>query len=145
MRWMIVTDYLRRVCRASEGEAEHSRCDCPAERKVARTLSYSYTAAGLPRYVSRLVPGVRNKAETGDVALKIINCGTGIHAREITGVSLLPNLPAHWVTYTNLHLAIDPDTNRELDRIPIRADRTLIVGFTELQPTGRGKDMMLKG
>src|SRR3546814_12285950 len=97
MRWMIVTDYLRRVCRASEGEAEHSRCDCPAERKVARTLSYSYTAAGLPRYVSRLVPGVGNKAERGDVALKIINCGTGIHAREITGVSLLANLPAHWL------------------------------------------------
>ncbi len=72
-----------------------------------------------------------NKAERGDVALKIINCGTGIHAREITGVSLLANLPAHWFAYTNLDLAIAPATSREIDIIIIAEDRILIVDLKD--------------
>lgn len=63
--------------------------------------------------------------------MKIINCGTGIHAREITGVSLLANLPAHWFAYTNLDLAIAPATSREIDIIIVAEDRILIVDLKD--------------
>ena len=57
--------------------------------------------------------------------MKIINCGTGIHAREIRGVSLLSGLPAHWFAYTNLDLALAPGSSREIDVIIVAEDRIL--------------------
>jgi serine/threonine protein kinase len=59
--------------------------------------------------------------------LKILNCGTGIHAREITGVSLLAGLPDHWFAYTNLDLATATATSREIDIIIVAEDRILVV------------------
>ncbi len=63
--------------------------------------------------------------------LKILNCGTGIHAREITGVSLLASLPSHWFAYTNLDLAIATGANREIDVIIVAEDRILVVDLKD--------------
>lgn len=63
--------------------------------------------------------------------MKIINCGTGIHAREITGVSLLSNLPPHWFAYTNLDLAIAAGANREIDVIIVAEDRIFVVDLKD--------------
>jgi hypothetical protein len=63
--------------------------------------------------------------------LKIINCGTGIHAREITGVSLLAGLPSHWFAYTNLDLAIAAGASREIDVIIVAEDRILVVDLKD--------------
>lgn len=63
--------------------------------------------------------------------MKIINCGTGIHAREITGVSLLASLPDHWFAYTNLDLAIAAGESREIDVIIVAEDRILVVDLKD--------------
>jgi vacuolar-type H+-ATPase subunit F/Vma7 len=62
-------------------------------------------------------------SEWGRITLKILNCGAGIHAREITGVSLLAGLPDHWFAYTNLDLATATATSREIDIIIVAEDR----------------------
>src|SRR3546814_1575736 len=56
---------------------------------------------------------------------------TLFRSREITGVSLLANLPAHWFAYTNLDLAIAPATSREIDIIIVAEDRILIVDLKD--------------
>ncbi len=63
--------------------------------------------------------------------MKIINCGTGIHAREIGGVSLLAGLPPHWFAYTNLDLAIATGSSREIDVIIVAEDRILVVDLKD--------------
>ncbi|WP_425998245.1 AAA domain-containing protein [Caulobacter sp. DWR1-3-2b1] len=63
--------------------------------------------------------------------MKIINCGTGIHAREITGISLLAGLPSHWFAYTNLDLAIATGASREIDVIIVAEDRILVVDLKD--------------
>ena len=63
--------------------------------------------------------------------MKILNCGSGIHAREVAGVSLLAGLPNHWYAYTNLDLAIGPGSSREIDVIIVAEDRILVVDLKD--------------
>ena len=63
--------------------------------------------------------------------MKIINCGRGIHAREVKGISALASLPSHWFAYTNLDLASAPGHSREIDVIIVADDRILVVDLKE--------------
>jgi hypothetical protein len=49
--------------------------------------------------------------------LKIINCGNGLHKREVKGIEALASLPSNWFAYTNLDLATAPGSSREIDAI----------------------------
>ncbi len=59
--------------------------------------------------------------------MKIINCGNGLHEREVTGIETLTSLPPHWFAYTNLDLATAPGSSREIDVIVVADDRILVV------------------
>lgn len=65
------------------------------------------------------------------MGLKIINCGNGVHQREVTGISLLSALPPNWYAYTNLDLANAPGTSREIDVIIVAEDRILVVDLKD--------------
>ncbi len=59
--------------------------------------------------------------------MKIINCGNGLHEREVKGIETLASLPPHWFAYTNLDLATAPGSSREIDVIIVADDRILVV------------------
>lgn len=63
--------------------------------------------------------------------MRITNCGSGIHPREVPGVSILASLPNDWFAYTNLDLATAPGTSREIDIIMVVEDRILIVDLKD--------------
>lgn len=65
------------------------------------------------------------------VGLKIINCGNGIHEREVKGIETLASLPPHWFAYTNLDLATAPGLSREIDVIIVADDRILVVDLKD--------------
>ncbi|NNU40590.1 AAA family ATPase [Rhizobium sophorae] len=59
--------------------------------------------------------------------MKIINCGNGLHEREVKGIESLASLPPHWFAYTNLDLATAAGSSREIDVIIVADDRILVV------------------
>ncbi|WP_341631181.1 AAA domain-containing protein [Sphingomonas agri] len=63
--------------------------------------------------------------------MKIINCGRGLHEREVKGISSLAGLPSHWFAFTNLDLANAPGTSREIDVIMVVDDRILVVDLKD--------------
>lgn len=63
--------------------------------------------------------------------MKIINCGQGLHEREVKGISTLAGLPSHWFAYTNLDLASAPGHSREIDVIIIADDRIFVVDLKD--------------
>ena len=63
--------------------------------------------------------------------MKIINFGTGIHAREVKGVQKLKTLPGSWVAYTNVDLIISAHKSREIDVIMITPDRILLIDLKD--------------
>jgi serine/threonine protein kinase len=63
--------------------------------------------------------------------LKIYNKGRGVHEREIVGIEKLRDeLPADWIAFTNLELAL-PYGGREIDVILIIEDRILLVDLKD--------------
>ncbi len=69
--------------------------------------------------------------QAGGRLLKIINCGKGLHEREVKGISMLMGLPPHWYAFTNLDLANAPGTSREIDVIMVIDDRILVVDLKD--------------
>lgn len=67
----------------------------------------------------------------GGVSLKVINCGKGLHEREVKGIEALASLPAHWFAYTNLDLATAPGSSREIDVIIVADDRILVIDLKD--------------
>ncbi len=63
--------------------------------------------------------------------MKITNCGSGIHRREVVGVDRLKALPANWYAFTNLDLAMSPGKSREIDVIIIADDRIFLVDLKD--------------
>lgn len=63
--------------------------------------------------------------------MKIINCGSGLHAREVKGIESLASLPSQWFAYTNLDLATAPGSSREIDVIIVADDRILVVDLKD--------------
>ena len=63
--------------------------------------------------------------------MQITNCGSGIHPREITGVSMISALPPEWYAYTNLDLATAVGVSREIDVIMVVEDRILVVDLKD--------------
>lgn len=63
--------------------------------------------------------------------MRIINCGNGLHEREVKGIESLSSLPAHWFAYTNLDLATAPGSSREIDVIIVADDRILVVDLKD--------------
>jgi serine/threonine protein kinase len=63
--------------------------------------------------------------------LKIINCGNGLHEREVKGIETLASLPPHWFAFTNLDLATAPGSSREIDVIIVADDRILVVDLKD--------------
>lgn len=63
--------------------------------------------------------------------MRIINCGNGLHEREVKGIEALASLPNHWFAYTNLDLATAPGTSREIDVIIVTDDRILVVDLKD--------------
>ncbi|MFM9859766.1 NERD domain-containing protein kinase family protein, partial [Pseudoxanthobacter sp. M-2] len=63
--------------------------------------------------------------------MKIINCGKGLHEREVKGIESLASLPAHWFAYTNLDLATAPGSSREIDVIIVADDRILVIDLKD--------------
>ncbi|ESX57009.1 AAA domain-containing protein [Mesorhizobium sp. C416B] len=63
--------------------------------------------------------------------MKIINCGNGLHVREVKGIETLASLPSHWFAYTNLDLATAPGSSREIDVIIVADDRILVVDLKD--------------
>lgn len=63
--------------------------------------------------------------------MKIINCGNGLHEREVKGIDALASLPPHWFAYTNLDLATAPGSSREIDVIIVADDRILVVDIKD--------------
>ena len=63
--------------------------------------------------------------------MQITNCGSGIHPREITGVSMISALPSDWYAYTNLDLATAVGASREIDVIMVVEDRILVVDLKD--------------
>lgn len=63
--------------------------------------------------------------------MKIINCGNGLHEREVKGIETLVSLPAHWFAYTNLDLATAHGSSREIDVIIVADDRILVVDLKD--------------
>ena len=51
--------------------------------------------------------------------MQVINCGRGVHAREVKGVERLKTLPKDWYAFTNLELAMGIGRARELDLIMV--------------------------
>lgn len=58
--------------------------------------------------------------------MQIINCGRGVHVREVKGVGRLKTLPKDWYAFTNLELATGIGRSRELDVI-IVADHMIFL------------------
>ena len=65
------------------------------------------------------------------MCLKIINCGKGLHEREVKGIESLASLPQQWFAYTNLDLATAPGSSREIDIIIVADDRILVVDLKD--------------
>lgn len=63
--------------------------------------------------------------------MKIINCGKGLHEREVKGIESLASLPPKWFAYTNLDLATAPGSSREIDVIIVADDRILVVDLKD--------------
>ena len=63
--------------------------------------------------------------------MKIINCGNGLHEREVKGIEALASLPGNWFAYTNLDLATAPGSSREIDVIIVADDRILVVDLKD--------------
>jgi len=63
--------------------------------------------------------------------MKIINCGSGIHSREVKGVEKLQSLPANWVAYTNVDLISGPHKTCEIDVILITPDRIMLIDLKD--------------
>lgn len=67
--------------------------------------------------------------------MKIINCGSGIHSREVKGVEKLQSLPANWVAYTNVDLICGPHKTCEIDVILITPDRIMMIDLKDWRGT----------
>jgi hypothetical protein len=65
------------------------------------------------------------------MCLRIINCGKGLHERELKGIESLASLPPQWFAYTNLDLATGPGSSREIDVIIVADDRILVVDLKD--------------
>lgn len=63
--------------------------------------------------------------------MKITNCGSGVHAREVAGVQKLQSLPAKWFAYTNLDLIFSINKTREIDVVLVAPDRVLLIDFKD--------------
>lgn len=63
--------------------------------------------------------------------MKIINCGKGIHRREVPGVDKLAQLPDAWFAFTNLDLALPGKGMREIDVIMVIDDRMILVDLKD--------------
>lgn len=63
--------------------------------------------------------------------MKITNCGSGIHQREIVGINELRKLPDTWYAYTNLDLIVARGKSREIDVIIIADDRLFLVDLKD--------------
>jgi hypothetical protein len=75
------------------------------------------------------------------LALRINNCGRGIHRNEVKGVETLRDaLPADWFAFTNLDLVIDAGTAREVDMIIISPRYVFIVDLKNWSGKVSGSD-----
>lgn len=72
--------------------------------------------------------------------MKIVNCGSGLHTREVSGIESLASLPSHWFAYTNLDLAIAPGSSREIDVIIVADDRILLVDLKDWRGPVESRD-----
>jgi serine/threonine protein kinase len=63
--------------------------------------------------------------------MRITNCGTGIHQREISGIEQLQSLPNEWYAYTNLDIVNAPGTSREIDVILVADDRIFLIDIKD--------------
>lgn len=63
--------------------------------------------------------------------MKIVNCGRGVHQREVDGLEKLRGLPDSWVAFTNLDLALPGKGLREIDLIMVLDDRVLLVDLKD--------------
>jgi serine/threonine protein kinase len=63
--------------------------------------------------------------------VKIINCGSGIHAREVVGVNALQKLPREWFAYTNLDLIFSAHKSREIDVVLVAPDRVMLIDLKD--------------
>ncbi len=63
--------------------------------------------------------------------MQIINCGKGVHKREVRGVERLRDLPASWYAFTNLDLATGAGQSREIDVVIIADDRIFVVDLKD--------------
>ncbi|WP_177218332.1 AAA domain-containing protein [Caulobacter sp. UNC279MFTsu5.1] len=63
--------------------------------------------------------------------MQIINCGRGVHAREVVGIEKLRALPKHWFAFTNLELAMGTGRSREIDVVVIADDRIFLVDLKD--------------
>jgi len=63
--------------------------------------------------------------------MKIVNCGRGVHQREVAGIEKLQSLPDSWIAFTNLDLALPGKGLREIDVIMILDDRILLLDLKD--------------
>lgn len=63
--------------------------------------------------------------------MKITNCGSGIHQREIVGINKLAKLPDTWYAYTNLDLIVSRGKSREIDVIIVADERIFLVDLKD--------------
>lgn len=63
--------------------------------------------------------------------MKIVNCGRGVHQREVDGLEKLRGLPDNWVAFSNLDLALPGKGLREIDLIMVLDDRVLLVDLKD--------------
>lgn len=63
--------------------------------------------------------------------MKIVNCGRGVHRREVRGVDRLRALPESWYAFTNLDLATGVGQSREIDVIIVADDRVFVIDLKD--------------
>ena len=63
--------------------------------------------------------------------MQVINCGRGVHKREVRGIDLLRVLPSTWYAFTNLDLATGVGRSREIDVVIVADDRIFIVDLKD--------------
>lgn len=63
--------------------------------------------------------------------MNIVNCGRGVHQREVDGLEKLRALPDNWLAFSNLDLAIPGKGLREIDLIMILDDRVLLIDLKD--------------
>lgn len=63
--------------------------------------------------------------------MQVINCGRGVHVREVKGVERLKSLPKDWYAFTNLELATGVGRSRELDVIMVTDHMIFVVDLKD--------------